>query len=88
MILIILKSLKEKAKKEKKAQDLKALEDLAEESVPKSFDLLKQASETLTNAKSQIFRNFENYLKQSDDEDLDAIIVDKALGKGPKLEKQ
>lgn len=53
----------EKAKKEKKAQDLKALEDLAEESVPKSFDLLKQASETLTNAKAQIFINFENYLK-------------------------
>lgn len=53
----------EKAQKEKKAQDLKALEDLAEESVPKSFDLLKQASETLTNAKAQIFINFENYLK-------------------------
>lgn len=53
----------EKAKKDKKAQDLKALEELAEESVPKSFDLLKQASETLINAKAQIFRNFENYLK-------------------------
>ena len=53
----------EKAKKEKKAQDLKALEDLAGESVPKSFNLLKEASETLTNAKTQIFRNFENYLK-------------------------
>ncbi len=53
----------EKSKKQKKAQDLKALEDLTEESVPKSFDLLKQASQTLTNAKAQIFRNFENYLK-------------------------
>lgn len=52
----------EKAKREKKQQDLKALEDLAEESVPKSFDLLKQASETLANAKAQVFRNFENYL--------------------------
>lgn len=53
----------EKAKKEKKAQDLKALEDLAEESVPNSFELLKEASETMTKAKAQVFRNFENYLK-------------------------
>lgn len=38
--------------------------------------------------KKDLKESFENYLKQSDDEDLDAIIVDKALGKGPKLEKQ
>lgn len=54
----------EKAKKEKKAQDLKALEDLAEESVPQSFSLLKNASEIMANAKAQIFRNVEAYLRQ------------------------
>ena len=40
------------------------------------------------NCKKDLKESFENYLKQSDDEDLDAIIVDKALAKGPKLEKQ
>lgn len=54
----------EKQEKEKKAQDLKALEDLARESVPQSFDLLKEASEMMTKAKAQIFRNVEAYLKQ------------------------
>lgn len=49
--------------KAKRTADLKALEDLAAESVPTSFNQLKEASETLMNAKHQIFRNFENYLK-------------------------
>ena len=39
------------------------MEGLASESVPASFRLLKDASEILQQAKEQIFRNFENYLK-------------------------
>ena len=53
----------EKQEKEKKAQDLRALEDLAQSSVPSAFELLKKASQTLTDAKSQIFIAFESYLK-------------------------
>lgn len=52
-----------KAEKEKKAQDLKALEDLAEDTVPKVFETLKKVSESIANAKETTFRTFENYLK-------------------------
>lgn len=52
-----------KAERVKKEQDRKALEDLGEETVPASFELLKEASEIMTKAKAQVFRNFENYLK-------------------------
>ena len=38
--------------------------------------------------KKDLKESFEHYLKQSDDEDLDAIIVDKALGKGKKKKKK
>ena len=38
--------------------------------------------------KRDLKESFDEYLKQSDDEDLDAIVLDKSLAKGPKLEKQ
>ncbi|MGP1500776.1 MAG: DUF3164 family protein [Bergeyella cardium] len=53
----------ERQEKEKRAEANRALEGLASESVPASFRLLKDASEILQQAKEQIFRNFENYLK-------------------------
>ena len=53
----------EKAKKEKKAQDSKALKDLAEGTVPMVFELLKNVSNDITKAKEITFRTFENYLK-------------------------
>ena len=52
----------EKAKKEKKAQDSKALKDLAEGTVPMVFELLKNVSNDITKAKEITFRTFENYL--------------------------
>lgn len=52
-----------KAQKQQKEQNQKALEELAEETVPTSFVLLEKASDYLTQAKEQIFRNFEAYLK-------------------------
>ena len=39
-------------------------------------------------SKKDIKESYEQYLKQSEDEDLDALVLDKAIGKGPKLEKQ
>ncbi|GIM49439.1 DUF3164 family protein [Capnocytophaga stomatis] len=61
----LIKQAKELAKKEReqRAQDLKALEELASETVPSSFELLRNASQILTQAKTQIFRNFENFLR-------------------------
>ena len=49
--------------KEKKAKDLEALEDIAREVVPASFEKLKQASDNLAEAKENIFRDFTDYLK-------------------------
>lgn len=39
-------------------------------------------------SKKDIKESYDQYLKQSEDEDLDALVLDKAIGKGPKLEKQ
>lgn len=53
----------EKARKEARIKSLEALEGLAAESVPTSFSLLQEASDTLKKAKEQIFINFQNYLQ-------------------------
>lgn len=39
-------------------------------------------------SKKDVRDSYEKYLKQSDDEDLDALLLDKSLEKGPKLENQ
>ena len=53
----------EKAEKEQRSTDLNALEEIAREVVPVSFDKLKEASDNLAAAKEQIFRDFTDYLK-------------------------
>ncbi|WP_234111394.1 DUF3164 family protein [Chryseobacterium sp. R2A-55] len=54
----------EKAEKEKRAADLKALDELAAETLPESMRILREASETLEKAKAKVFSDFEIYLKQ------------------------
>ena len=53
-----------KAEKEKRAADLKALDELAAETMPASIKILREASEALERAKAKVFQDFEIYLKQ------------------------
>lgn len=53
-----------KAEKEKRAEDLKALDELAAETMPASMKILIEASEALAKAKAKVFQDFEIYLKQ------------------------
>ncbi len=57
--------LKEKrqSEKEKRAANLKALEELAAETLPKAFQNLKEASEVMAQAKANVFNHFSDYLK-------------------------
>ena len=52
--------LKEKrqSEKEKRAANLKALEELAAETLPKAFQNLKEASEVMAQAKANVFNHF------------------------------
>lgn len=52
-----------KNEKEQRTADLQALEDIAKDVVPVSFDLLLEASENLAKAKTRIFQDFLDYLK-------------------------
>lgn len=53
-----------KAEKEKRAADLKALDELAAETMPQSMRILRDASEALEKAKAKVFQDFQIYLKQ------------------------
>ncbi|MEG0760781.1 DUF3164 family protein [Chryseobacterium sp.] len=53
----------EKAAKDKRSADLKALEDLASESVPISMQKLIEASQILEQVKGEVFNNFMGLLK-------------------------
>ncbi|WP_312078412.1 DUF3164 family protein [Chryseobacterium sp.] len=53
----------EKTAKEKRANDLKALDELATESVPASMQKLIEASKILEQAKGEVFNNFMELLK-------------------------
>ncbi|ROH98383.1 DUF3164 family protein [Chryseobacterium sp. G0240] len=53
----------EKQEKEKRLQDLKALDELAAETLPASMEILRQASVALEEAKAKVFKEFEAYLK-------------------------
>ena len=61
----LAKKLKEKrqTEKEKRAADLKALEELASEALPKSMEKLKEASRIVAEAKKEVFSHFSDYLK-------------------------
>lgn len=52
-----------KAEKEKRSADLKALEELAADALPKSLEKLKEASRMMAEAKAEVFSNFSDYLK-------------------------
>lgn len=52
-----------KAEKEQRAIDLKALEELAAEALPKSMEKLKEASRVMAEAKAEVFNHFSDYLK-------------------------
>lgn len=52
-----------KAAKEKRIADLKALDDLAAETLPGSIQILREASEYLERAKAKVFQDFDSYLK-------------------------
>lgn len=52
----------EKQEKEQRVNDLQALEDIAKEVVPASFALLLEASDNLSKAKEQVFKDFRDYL--------------------------
>ena len=52
-----------KAEKEQRAIDLKALEELAAEALPKSMEKLKEASRVMAEAKAEVFNHFSAYLK-------------------------
>ncbi len=54
----------EKTAKEKRAADLKALDELAAGTLPESMRILREASQTLEQAKAKVFSDFEIYLKQ------------------------
>lgn len=49
--------------KDKRAADLAALEELAAEAMPVSFEKLKKASEIVAEAKAEVFGKFSDYLK-------------------------
>ncbi len=53
----------EKQEKEKRIQDMKALDELAAECLPGSMEILRQASAALEEAKAKVFSEFEAYLK-------------------------
>lgn len=53
----------DREEKEKRSNDLQALEDIAKEVVTPTFELLKQASEDLAKAKEKVFSDFMDYLK-------------------------
>ncbi|HCM34151.1 hypothetical protein [Chryseobacterium sp.] len=53
----------EKQDKQKRIDDLKALDELAAESLPTSMAILRKASEALEEAKAKVFQEFEAYLK-------------------------
>lgn len=53
----------DKQEKNKRATDLEALEEIAKEVVPVSFQILQEASDNLAKAKEKIFRDFMDYLK-------------------------
>lgn len=53
----------EKKEKAQKVAEQEALEELAKESLPGSFAMLEKASQSLKEAKTEVFRNFENFLK-------------------------
>ena len=57
----------EKQEKEQRVNDLQALEDIAKEVVPASFALLLEASDNLSKAKEQVFKNFIDYLEMKID---------------------
>lgn len=52
----------EKEEKQQRAADMEALENIAKEVVPASFQLLKEASDNLAAAKARIFADFRDYL--------------------------
>ncbi|GAA4156750.1 hypothetical protein GCM10022217_16080 [Chryseobacterium ginsenosidimutans] len=53
----------EQNRKQKRIKDLKALEDIAAETLPGSMEILREASENLQKAKAKVFTDFEAYLK-------------------------
>lgn len=53
----------EKNAKEKRIEDLKALDELAAETLPGSMAILLEASENLEKAKAKVFNDFNSYLR-------------------------
>lgn len=53
----------ERQEREKRIQDMKALDELAAETLPGSMQILREASENLEKAKAKVFSDFESYLK-------------------------
>lgn len=51
------------AEKDQRAIDLKALEDIAQEQLPKAFEQLQKASQALADAKLFVYTSFSDYLK-------------------------